>query len=429
MPPRRSSRAPSAAAEPISSESLPAKRKRGSTAEPVVEEKENNVKPASRTRKSTSVKSSADPPSKGRRTTRAKTSLPDVAESENEEQSDAPPVKRARPSTDSVKVEQKDEEETVPEKPKRGRRTASVQAKAAEMDVDDEAQSKTTGRRTSTRKSAVSSGSRTSVGSARSAVASGSAIVEEPEDAEEEDVKPLKGHRAPAKGKTGKRVLSKAIQSDEEVEPEPAVDAMSVASEYEEEPAAKPSKGRKGKAPAARKGKATAKKPVKTVTIENAENEDDDLELPPPAQSRARAPPIKKPAINMAPEAEDEGEEEKSLFEPPPMPAPSSLPTTMPEEPSGPKSRLVIHKMALVNFKSYAGRQEIGPFHKVSHQFSTFTFSDSSSVVLFHCWTQWIREVEHYRCAFIRLRIPRFQDETRKDIRAYSQLCQLPRSG
>ncbi|KEP53194.1 structural maintenance of chromosomes protein [Rhizoctonia solani 123E] len=34
------------------------------------------------------------------------------------------------------------------------------------------------------------------------------------------------------------------------------------------------------------------------------------------------------------------------------------------EVPIGPKKRLVIHKMALVNFKSYAGRQEIGPFHK-----------------------------------------------------------------
>ncbi|KAF8753966.1 SMC proteins Flexible Hinge Domain [Rhizoctonia solani] len=31
---------------------------------------------------------------------------------------------------------------------------------------------------------------------------------------------------------------------------------------------------------------------------------------------------------------------------------------------AGPKKRLVIHKIALVNFKSYAGRQEIGPFHK-----------------------------------------------------------------
>ncbi|CAE6532357.1 unnamed protein product [Rhizoctonia solani] len=36
----------------------------------------------------------------------------------------------------------------------------------------------------------------------------------------------------------------------------------------------------------------------------------------------------------------------------------------IPEVPAGPRKRLVIHKMALVNFKSYAGRQEIGPFHK-----------------------------------------------------------------
>ena len=59
-------------------------------------------------------------------------------------------------------------------------------------------------------------------------------------------------------------------------------------------------------------------------------------------------------------------EEEKSLFEPPLMPEPPPLPKTMPEEPSGPKARPVIHKIALVNFKSYARRQEIGPFHKVS---------------------------------------------------------------
>ncbi|EJU02564.1 RecF/RecN/SMC protein [Dacryopinax primogenitus] len=42
-----------------------------------------------------------------------------------------------------------------------------------------------------------------------------------------------------------------------------------------------------------------------------------------------------------------------------------NAPTILQEpEPSGPKSRLVIHKMVLINFKSYAGRQEIGPFHK-----------------------------------------------------------------
>ena len=59
-------------------------------------------------------------------------------------------------------------------------------------------------------------------------------------------------------------------------------------------------------------------------------------------------------------------EEEKSLFEPPPTPEPPPLPKTMPEESSGPKARLVIHKMALVNLKSYARHREIGPFHKVS---------------------------------------------------------------
>ncbi|KAG8744660.1 hypothetical protein FRC10_009693 [Ceratobasidium sp. 414] len=42
----------------------------------------------------------------------------------------------------------------------------------------------------------------------------------------------------------------------------------------------------------------------------------------------------------------------------------SSQDADVPEEPKGPKKRLVIHKIALVNFKSYAGRQEIGPFHK-----------------------------------------------------------------
>ena len=39
----------------------------------------------------------------------------------------------------------------------------------------------------------------------------------------------------------------------------------------------------------------------------------------------------------------------------------------MPEEPSGLKARLVVHKLVLAYFgRSYAGRQEIGPSHKVS---------------------------------------------------------------
>ena len=57
-----------------------------------------------------------------------------------------------------------------------------------------------------------------------------------------------------------------------------------------------------------------------------------------------------------------EEEEEMSLLEPRVKP-------TSAKQPRLPKNylvpNLVIHKMVLVNFKSYAGRQEIGPFHKV----------------------------------------------------------------
>ncbi|KAI0756431.1 RecF/RecN/SMC protein [Daedaleopsis nitida] len=60
-------------------------------------------------------------------------------------------------------------------------------------------------------------------------------------------------------------------------------------------------------------------------------------------------------------------EEEHSLLDPPISSIPRQPSQTAPapeEETEGPKARLVIHKMALVNFKSYAGRQVIGPFHK-----------------------------------------------------------------
>jgi len=60
-------------------------------------------------------------------------------------------------------------------------------------------------------------------------------------------------------------------------------------------------------------------------------------------------------------------DEENIVLEPPtPRPPPIFSPAKPTQsEDTGPKPRLVIHKLALVNFKSYAGRQEIGPFHKV----------------------------------------------------------------
>ncbi|TFL00277.1 RecF/RecN/SMC N terminal domain-containing protein [Pterulicium gracile] len=64
----------------------------------------------------------------------------------------------------------------------------------------------------------------------------------------------------------------------------------------------------------------------------------------------------------------EESPEPTSFLDPAP-PASKKLLAPMPpllltERDEGPQWRLVIHKMALVDFKSYAGRQEIGPFHK-----------------------------------------------------------------
>ena len=362
MPPRRSSRAPSVSTEAPPAETLPAKRKRGQSVQPNAEEKENVVKPASRTRRS-SVKPSAPPPVAPRKSTRSKPSLPDVAESDAEEQSDAPPpVKRARPSVENkaeghAKSEPEEGSNDIP-KPQRGKRGASVvkSTPAPEMDVDEEPPSKPASRRTSSRTTAVSSGSRASVGSSKASL-SAHIEEEEAEGSQEENVKPTKGRRAPPK--SGKKASSKAVQSSDE-------DEMSVASEEYHEEEGKPArKGRKGKTPAARKGKAPAKQAPKAKVIEES---DDEMEAPPSGQPRPKstqAVDIDTTPSEM-PAAVEEDEEERSLFDPLPLPTPSSLPNTMPEEPASPKSRLVIHKMALINFKSYAGRQEIGPFHKVN---------------------------------------------------------------
>ncbi|KAF9819247.1 hypothetical protein IEO21_02286 [Rhodonia placenta] len=94
-------------------------------------------------------------------------------------------------------------------------------------------------------------------------------------------------------------------------------------------------------------------RPVKKSrpSLETDEGDDDDDEV------------VEEASAALAQVAEEE--EEHSLLDPPisSAPPPQVMPA-IPEEPQGPKPRLVIYKMALVNFKSYAGRQEIGPFHK-----------------------------------------------------------------
>ena len=62
----------------------------------------------------------------------------------------------------------------------------------------------------------------------------------------------------------------------------------------------------------------------------------------------------------------------------PPLPSPSTTTTkTASGKKEQPKPRLVIKSMVLENFKSYAGAQHVGPFHKVR---TSFLFFSESSV-------------------------------------------------
>ena len=290
------------------------KRKRGQTVEPQPEEKENVVKPPSRTRRSS--RSSVAPTSRGRTASHNNASLPEVPESDHEEQSDSPPPKKARPSIDAIGNDETEADDgngnaDVQEKPNRGKRKATGREvhHAGDMEVDEEAPSRPSNRRTSARK------------------ASGSKSIDDAE---------VKAIETPSDG-----------DEDDEVKPT--------------------RKGRKTKVSAPRK---PLKKAVPPVPVD----ESDEVEPLPPPRSKSTSAKLqesrKASGKAVAESAEEEEEEERSLFEPPPMPPPSRLTQAVPEESSAPKARLVIHKLALVNFKSYAGRQEIGPFHKVAYSVS-----------------------------------------------------------
>ena len=250
----------------------------------------------------------------------------------------------------------------------------------------------------------------------------------------------------PIKQKRGQTIQSHILEEEEiKLEEEEEVDANLKRADIDEE-APPISNGRRTadededfkpirrgrKVPTARKVKVTTKKSIKATVIEDSDD-DSDIQPPPVAQPRSQHDEAANAAhvvTNTMPAAE---EEERSLFDPPPMPVPSNLPRAIPEEPTGPKSRLVIHKMVLVNFKSYAGRQEIGPFHKVNYHLDNLlqlklTFSMPTTVVLLHCGSQRIRKIQYHRCSLICIRIPRFEDEAGQDIRTHPHFCKFPRS-
>lgn len=220
----------------------------------------------------------------------------------------------------------------------------------------------------------------------------------------------------PTRTKRGSRAV---VDSDQEDNVEAVPSDASEASESEEEKVKKPTRKPAGKtaakrAPAKRATTSTKARAAKALADEDDENDVEEDPIPVkkstlkgrPKSKAAAAPVSRKPsqAVSVAQEDSDLDEpldiapslvtprpsqkrpiepisldeEENIVLEspskrPPPIFSPIKQET---EESKGPKPRLVIHKIVLVNFKSYAGRQEIGPFHKVNtHKMPRLTFN------------------------------------------------------
>ncbi|KIK68539.1 hypothetical protein GYMLUDRAFT_189741 [Collybiopsis luxurians FD-317 M1] len=339
MPPRRSSRS-RASAEPTPVEPIPMKRKRGQPPVVVVDdvqEKENLQKPPSKSRRSSSDRLTGSTSTRSRNSTRREPTEPTVEEvpdtdQEEEEEENEPPKKRTRPSLE--KVEESEESGADEEKPER----RATQARPKQ----------TAKRGRSTR---VASGAR----SARSQKPVPISSDEEDGEVPDADVK-----------------MAEKENSDFE-EPKRVVRSKQTAR-----------RGRPPRGSTAHARPAPASNPVTVVPSdekggsdkgakmeEEPDSEVEEYEIP---ERRDRSPtkrgqtvdPI-KPEKNLDAMDDDlEEEEEQSLLmdHPPVLPSSPSKAKVIPEEPKGPRPRLVIHKLALVNFKSYAGRQVIGPFHK-----------------------------------------------------------------
>ena len=205
-------------------------------------------------------------------------------------------------------------------------------------------------------------------------VRKGRAIVEDSDDDEwGEPPKTLsKARKSSAKSSAAPR---KSAPRKSSVKPSKATEDIdeyaSMNDSLEEKPTAK---GRKSTKPAP---------PPKPNHESDEEVEESDVELMPvkpkkrvPTATSSENEGASKAKATLVPPSQDEDEDEKSLLDAIPPPLSQSQPRSQshmpppPEEPKGPQARLTIHKMALINFKSYAGRQEIGPFHKVGLYFT-----------------------------------------------------------
>lgn len=340
MPPRRSSRSVRASVE---QESNPVKRKRTDADD--VEEKENTVgarRTSTRASAGPSSKVSAKPPSRitTRTSSRPNRALEEVVETEEEE----PERKKSRKSVEG----EDDDEDVIMElpKPRRGR------AKKAVQDSDEEVQEVKPPRRSSAKPRPTRSRKPAKVETSDDE--NSKQFITISEDEEEEEVKPTRRTSAkPTRSRKTVKVESKepiVISEDDEDEIQEVKPKRST---FDADVTPKPR----------RSSPSTSHKSTSAAAGDDIDDLDGFQEE---FQQTPRRVPRQSQATPKHPVSLEEEEEEISLLEPCVKPTSvMKLPPPPPEEPSGPKPRLVIHKMVLINFKSYAGRQEIGPFHKV----------------------------------------------------------------
>jgi len=354
MPPRRSTRSsarPSAEPESNLPSHKPApssKRKRSSGDNADIERQEEIAPPPSRTARHSSSKPTPSVPvsraSSRQRSVSRQGRDTDAGDGEGEP---SHPTKRSRPSYELENVHEEDEEEdTKPRLRTRGstsrpvgssanRKTGKEQAVPTEDDPQEQVLAKPTSHTQSTRKSSSSS-------------------------------------KPPTSGRSGRQSRSAAVSVKAEPPDEPTLEDTRDGDDGEIEIPA--NSQRKTAKRSSRKAKSPT--PPQSVGEENSGDETNNgesatavvpngAEMPNDLDEQSTPVPSPKKLPSITPPVH---EEEKSLLDDLPI-SPSKARRAPPplEEPQGPRSRLVIHKLVLVNFKSYAGRQEIGPFHKVGN--------------------------------------------------------------
>ncbi|KAH9973203.1 RecF/RecN/SMC N terminal domain-containing protein [Lactifluus volemus] len=337
MPPRRSTRSSARlSVEPENNPPAPSKRKRssGDGTDIDLEDRENLTKPPSRTtRRPPSSKPAPSAPA-SRASSRSKGASKQVQESDDDGEP-SHPVKRPRPSPELDGVREEDEEEDVKPIVKPRTRGASVKPVT----------SSTNGK---PRKEPVA------------------ASTEDCEADPEREVKPSTASHAHSSGPSSSSL----------------------------KPSTSRRAGRSSRSAAVR----VKTEPPDELTLENNDVTNDEIPACSQRNTARSSSRNVKPSFqsvedegsgllaenaNAAATGADEEDTEPLEQQPTPVPSPKKLPSTMPsvyeEEKSllddlptsptkskrvPPPPRLVIHKLVLVNFKSYAGRQEIGPFHK-----------------------------------------------------------------